>query len=124
MVRKAKWPKVLHKSEYASVSGKPVERAKKKAIKMNNFDPRAPSLRFPSDTSRVNCFISNLQLALKGQASMWERIIPILYEDFTLRTEEESTIKVNVEQFIASLESDNTELGPQVMGNTSYGGVT
>ena len=43
---------------------------------------------------------------------MWERIIPIVYEYFTLAAEEESPLKVNFEQFIASLESDNTELGP------------
>ena len=33
--RKAKRPKVLHKSEYPSVSGKPVERAKKSVETMN-----------------------------------------------------------------------------------------
>ena len=122
--RKAKRPKVLHESDYPSVSGEPVERTKKKAIETMNFDPRAPSLRIPADTSRVNRFISNLQHALKGEASMWERIVPIVYEDFTLTEEEESPLKVNVEQFIASLESDDTEPGPseivQQQGNDAW----
>ena len=122
--RKAKRPKVLHESDYPSVSGEPVERTKKKAIETMNFDPRAPSLRIPADTSRVNRFISNLQHALKGEASMWERIVPIMYEDFTLTEEEESPLKVNVEQFIASLESDDTEPGPseivQQQGNDAW----
>ena len=108
----AKRPKVLHESDYPRVSGKLVERTKKKAIETMNFDPRAPSLRILADTSRVNRFISNLQQALKGEASMRERIVPIVYEDFTLTEEEESPLKVNIEQFIASLESDNTEPGP------------
>ena len=60
--RKAKRRKVLHESEYPSVSGKPVKLVKKNAIETINFDPRAPSLRIPADTSRVNRFISNLQL--------------------------------------------------------------
>ena len=110
--RKAKRPKVLHESEYSSVTGKPVERAKKKPAETMNFDPRPPSLRVAADTPRVNRFISNLQLALNGEASMWERIVPIVYDDFTLTAEEERTIKVNVEQFIASLEIDDTETGP------------
>ena len=44
---KAKRPKVLHESEYASISGKPVDREKKKAVETMIFDSRAPSLRFP-----------------------------------------------------------------------------
>ena len=57
---KAKRPKVLHDSEYASISGKPVEREKKKAVEMMIFDSRTPSLSFPeihraSITSLATC---------------------------------------------------------------------
>ena len=75
--RKVNRPKVLHATEYASISGKPVDREKKKAVEIMIFDSRAPSLRFPADMSCVNRFISNLKLALKGEEACG-RIIPAL----------------------------------------------